>query len=130
MNGQKLLNTTLKINALFSLFSGLDFVVFDRAIVNLLTGSDSQSVMPTGIMLLSFSIFVFAVSMMKDVNKYLVGLIIAMDAMWVAGSVILVAAGGSALTGMGQLLILLVATIIAIFAFFQTRGLRQHLAVS
>ncbi len=130
MSGQQLLNTTLKINALFSLFSGLDFVIFDRAIVNILTGSTEESVMPTGIMLIGFAVFVFLVSTMSRVNKFLVGLIIALDVLWVLGSVALVAAGADALTAAGQILILLVAAVIAGFAFFQTMGLRRHLAGS
>lgn len=128
MSGQKLLNTTLKINALFSLFSGLAFAVFDRAIVNILCGPTEQSIMPTGIMLIGFAVFVFLVSMMSRVNKFLVGLIIALDVLWVIGSVAIVAVGAGAFTTAGQILILLVAAIIAGFAFFQTKGLRRHLA--
>ena len=130
MNGQRLLNTTLRINAAFSLFSGLDFILFDRAIVEIITGEQTQSIVPTGIMLIGFAVFVFAVSMMKTVNKYLVGLIIAMDALWVLGSALLVAAGGSDLTGLGQVLVTGIALVIAVFAYFQAKGLRQHLAAA
>lgn len=127
MSGQKLLNTTLRINALFSLFAGIDLVVFDSTIVNVLTGDNLISILPTGVMLIAFSIFVFTVSILRRVNKYLVGSIIVMDAMWVVGSVALVFSGNEILTLAGQAAVISVALVIASFACFQAMGLRRHL---
>lgn len=127
MKGQKLLNNTLKINALFSMLSGIDFIIFDKSIAGILSEKDLGSLMPMGILLIVFSIFVFAVSMMKNVNKYLVGAIIAMDSMWVIGSVFLLVAGATIFTTGGLILIAVIAFIIALFAFFQTLGLTRHL---
>lgn len=127
MNGQKLLNNTLKVNAGFSLLSGLDFIFFDKSIGRILSGGDFESLAPTGIMLIGFSIFVFIVSMMKKVNKYLVGVIIAMDALWVFGSAFIIATSYAMFTGLGLFLIALVALIIAVFASLQTLGLTKHL---
>ncbi|MDH3491996.1 MAG: hypothetical protein OEM82_00460 [Acidobacteriota bacterium] len=127
MNGQKLLNTTLRVNALFSLLSGIDLVVFDSTIVRVLTDDMLVSILPTGVMLIAFSIFVFSVSMLSNVNKYLVGSIIAMDALWVLGSLALVLSGHEILTFIGQVSVLAVALVIASFAFFQTKGLLRHL---
>lgn len=127
MNGQKLLNNTLRVNAVFSLFSGIDFILFDRSIMSILSGKDLGSLAPTGFMLIGFAIFVFAVSLMKNVNKFLVGAIIAMDTLWVLGSVFLVAANPTMFTAMGIFLILLIAAIIATFATLQSFGLFKHL---
>lgn len=127
MNGQKLLNSTLRVNAVFSLFSGLDFILFDRMIVGVLSGKDLGSLAPVGIMLIGFSAFVFAVSMLKKVNKYLVGAIILMDAMWVFGSAFLVVSSPAMFTNIGLVLILAIALIIGVFAFLQTLGLTKHL---
>jgi hypothetical protein len=124
----QLLNNTLRVNALFSFLSGLDFILFDRAIMGLVTVKSGGGLWPTGVMLIGFSIFVFWVSLLKDVNKYLVGSIIAMDITWIVGSATIVIALGSFLTGIGYFLIVFVAAIIGMFAYFQTKGLLQHLA--
>ena len=128
MNGNQLLNNTLRVNALFSFLSGLDFILCDRAIMDIVTGKSGGGLWPTGAMLIGFSIFVFWVSRLKNVNKYLVGSIIAMDITWIVGSATIVIALGSLLTGIGYFLIVFVAAIIGMFAYFQTKGLRRHLA--
>ena len=128
MNGQKLLNTTLKINAAFSFLSGVDFILFDKAIAGFVFDKDAESLAGTGIMLVVFAIFVFSVSMMNTVNKYLVGSIILMDVLWVVGSGLLVVTSSAFFTTAGILSVLIVAFVIAGFAFFQTKGLRMHLA--
>ncbi len=127
MDGQKLLNNTLKVNAGFSLLSGMDFIIFDKSIGRILSGGDFESLAPTGIMLICFAVFVFAVSMMKKVNKYLVGTIILMDSFWVFGSAFIIATSSAMFTGMGIGLIALVALIIAVFASIQTLGLVKYL---
>ncbi len=127
MKGQKLLNNTLKVNAAFSLFSGIDFIFFDKRIGRILSGGDFESLAPTGFILIGFAIFVLIVSMLKRVNKYLVGAIIAMDVLWVIGSTFVIAMGFATFTTIGLLLIPIVAVIIALFAFLQTKGLRTHL---
>lgn len=130
MNGQQLLNTTLKINALFSMISGLDFVFFDSAIVRIIMDDKLVSILPTGVMLIAFAVFVFLVSKMKTVNRYLVGAIIGMDILWVLGSFALVMSGNEILTAIGRISVVTVAIVIAGFAFFQTKGLRMHLQSS
>ncbi len=127
MDGQKLLNNTLKVNAGFSLLSGVDFILFDKGIGRVLSGGDFESLMPMGLMLLGFAIFVFIVSMLKNVNRYLVGGIIVMDVLWVFGSVLLIATSSSVFTTIGIILITFVAVIIGVFAYFQTKGLRLYL---
>ncbi|NNE66120.1 MAG: hypothetical protein HKN33_06095 [Pyrinomonadaceae bacterium] len=128
MKGQQLLNTTLKINALFSLISGLDFIFFDQTIVRVLTDDKLVSILPTGVMLIAFAAFVFLVSMKKTVNKYLVGAIITMDLLWVFGSFVLVASGHEILTTIGKITTVAIALIIGVFAYFQTKGLWRHLS--
>ncbi|MCU0240161.1 MAG: hypothetical protein MUC29_12030 [Pyrinomonadaceae bacterium] len=78
-------------------------------------------------MLVVFSIFVFTVSRMKEVNRYLVGSIILMDSMWVIGSILLITFGASLFTQIGLLLIGTVAVIIGVFAYLQSFGLIRHL---
>ena len=127
MSGRKLLNNTLRVNALFSMLSGLDLIFFDKTIAQLLSGEELGSFVPVGAMLIAFSIFVFSVSMLASVNKYLVSAIIAMDVLWVIGSAFIIAMGFAALSTIGIFLIATVAFIIALFAFLQLRGLRTHM---
>lgn len=109
------------------MLSGLDFIFFDRKIMGILSENNLGSLMPLGTMLIGFSIFVFVVSMMKDVNKYLVGSIILMDILWVVGTAFLIAIGAAFFTQIGLVLIGGIAVIVATFAFFQTVGLYRHL---
>ncbi len=127
MNGQKLLNNTLRINAVFSMFSGIDIILFDRSLMSILSGKDLGSLAPMGIMLIGFAVFVFFVSMLRKVNKYLVGAIILMDSFWVLGSILLVITNLTTLTAIGVFLILSVALVIGLFAFLQGIGLLKHL---
>jgi hypothetical protein len=127
MNGQKLLNNTLRVNAGFSLLSGIDFIFFDKSIGRILSGGDFESLAPMGFMLIGFAVFVFGVSLMKNVNKYLVGAIIIMDAFWVFGSMVLVTLSSAFFTSLGLILILVIALVIAVFASLQTLGLTKHL---
>ena len=127
MNGQRVLNNTLKVNALFSMFSGIDFIVFDQSIGRVLTSGKFDSLAPTGYMLIGFSLFVFIVSMLKNVNKYLVGAIITMDVLWVIASAFTIILSAATFTTTGLFAIGLVAAIIGLFAYFQTKGLRLHL---
>ena len=126
MNGQKLLNNTLKVNAGFSFLSGLDFILFDKPISGFVYATDPESLAPMGFMLIVFAIFVFAVSMMRNVNKYLVGSIIFMDTLWVIGSGLLIATSSAVFSGPGIVAILSVALIIATFALLQGMGLRMY----
>ncbi len=107
------------------MLAGLDFVVYDKNIADILSDMDVGSLMPTGISLIGFSIFVFIVS--KNINKYLVGVIIFMDALWVLGSIFLMFASAVAFTKIGLALISITAAIIAMFAIFQSFGLVKHL---
>ena len=127
MNGQKLLNNTLRVNAFFSLLSGLDFILFDRELMGILSKKDLGSLASLGAMLIVFAIFVFAISMLKEVNKYLVGAIILMDVMWVLGSGIIIVTSASFLTMFGIMLISIIALIIAVFASLQILGMTKHL---
>ncbi len=126
MNGRKLLNYTLRINAAFSFLPGLGFILFDQNIADILSSKGLGTLTPTGISLIIFSVFVFFVSMMKNVNKYLVGTIITMDILWVIGSLFLIVFSGSIFTTVGLGLISIIAIIIALFAFLQISGLRNH----
>lgn len=130
MKFHKKLNITLKINSAFSVLSGIDFIFFDRKIIGILSENDLGTLMPPGIMLIWFSIFVFAVSTMKNVNKYLVGSIIIMDIMWVIGSAFLMSIWVSFFTPIGLILIGVIAVIVAAFAFFQSIGLYRYLKMS
>ncbi len=127
MKGQKLLNNTLKVNAGFSLLSGLDFIFFDRNIGRIISGGDFESIAPIGYMLIGFALLVLIVSMLKNVNIYLVGAIIVMDAIWVMGSGFLIATNSTIFTTIGLFLIALIAGVIALFAFIQTLGLTKYL---
>ncbi|NNE99332.1 MAG: hypothetical protein HKN25_09975 [Pyrinomonadaceae bacterium] len=127
MNGRSLLINTLRVNAVFSMLSGLDLILFDKTIAQILSGNDIGSFFPIGMMLIGFSVFVFVVSTLSAVNKYLVSAIIAMDILWVVGSIFIIAFGFATFTTIGIVLIGAVAAIIALFAYLQTKGLRIHL---
>lgn len=125
MNGRKLLDYTLRINAAFSFLSGLGIILFDGVIADILSEKELGSLVPTGISLVIFSIFVCLVSMMPTLNKYLVITIITMDIVWVLGSIFLIIFGAAVFTKVGLVFIAGIAVIIALFAALQISGFIQ-----
>lgn len=122
MNNEKLLRTTLFVNAGFSTLSAFDFIFFDRFLTDLIVKDIAFSLIPIGVSLLLFAAFVAFTATRQKINRWFVWTIVAMDLGWVLGSIALVGFA-TVTTFIGNVLILGVAAIIGVFAVLQAKGL-------
>lgn len=116
---EKTLQKYLKINSLFSAFSGLTMLLFSSAL-NAFLGINHLYVFPIiGANLLLFSIMVWYVAHRHSTNSRLVNIITILDGAWVAGSLIIILFQMFDLTKNGYLLIGIVAIWIGFIGYQQ-----------
>lgn len=127
MKGLSLLPLTLHINGITSLVTGLALVFFESGFQQLMDISFPFAIIGVGLVV--FAIFVLVVAKRKPVVPALVWVIIALDVLWVTGSVevILMDTG---ITSIGNWMIGIIALVVADFAIFQFIGLRNILQAS
>ena len=121
MNG---LQKSLIANALFSTFSGLLLILFSGFINGLFDTNNSTVFVVTGILLIGF-----AATILIEVKKQRykgVMWIIAQDLMWVVGSVVLLVIDPFGISIVGNILIALVALIVAGMAIVQFIALKSE----
>ena len=124
MKGLSLLPLTLRINGITSVITGLALMFFEGGFQQLLGINFPFSLV--GIGLVVFAIFVLAVERRKTLVPALVWTIIALDVLWVVGSVEVILAD-TGITAIGNWMIGIVALVVADFAIFQFIGLRNIL---
>jgi len=112
-------------NALFSVVSGLTIVMAHDAVLAWL-GLEGINIAGIGFFLILFAAYLFWLASRKDVSALLVKGVIAGDWLWVVGSALLLALVGKAFSTTGWLLIIIIAVIVAGFAIWQGRGLKQN----
>lgn len=113
----------LLANATFSALSGLIMIACCSSLGSLLGEIRSMDLLLLGIGLLFFASYLLFVAYRKPLVKRQVIAIIIMDLLWVIGSVLLLWLRPIALTETGQLLIILIAAIVACFALWQYRAI-------
>ena len=118
----------LKANAVFSSLSGIAFLVAAKPIAAFLGLSMSTVLIITGIILLIFAADIFYLATRKIVNPKGVMAVIAADALWVVGSIILLVTNVVPLSTEGKWAVGLVAVVVATFADLQYFGLRKILS--
>lgn len=123
-NKSRLLQTTLKANAIFSLLSGLEFFIFKQNVSQFLGWSQNFFIAVIGAGLIGFALFVWQVAISPKVKPAQVKAIIAADIIWVLFSIILIAIPDS-LSFAGKWGAAIVADIVALFAVLQLVGLRR-----
>jgi hypothetical protein len=120
-----LLRTVLRGNTIFSLVSGLVFVI-DAGPLSQFTGIAPTIIFTVvGIGLILYAIFLWRVAAPEMPDRRLVWSVIAADALWVLGSIILLFADPLVLTVGGKWAVGIVADIVATFAVLQYVGLRR-----
>lgn len=118
------LKNTLIINALSSGATGLGLVAFSSTVAQLFGVEQRSPFMSAGIFLVLFAIGVLMVSAGKPINDKAVKVIIALDVLWVIGSLILIAMAGSTISMIGLVAIIAVALWVAGMVILQRRGLQ------
>lgn len=120
------LSTTMQINAITSGATGIGLIAAATPIADLFGVTATSPFIATGIFLVLFSIYVFAVSKGKPINTAGVRLVIIMDILWVIASVIAVIALFSVISGIGSLAIGAVAGWVAGMAYLQNAGVKNE----
>lgn len=116
-----LLQKALVSNAAFSVCSGLILSFFSNQFSEWFQTDNKTPFFVIGLLLLGFSLLVFI-----EFNKqrpFWIKIIIAQDIAWVLVSAVLVVFNPLSISLLGNVIVFLVAIIVAFFAFFQWKGL-------
>ena len=125
-SGKSFLQRTLLGNAVFSGMSGLVMVVAAGAISQFLGLSNPLILVSTGIALLVFMSMLVWLSNQSPVPTSFAWAVIALDILWVAGSLILIFSDLMPLTPSGKWAVAITGDIVALFALLQYLGLRRQ----
>ena len=125
----KTLKNVLIINALSSGATGLGLIVAPRFVANLFEVSLTLPFVAVGVFLSLFASMVYWVSRKDPLNESAVRLIIILDSMWVAGSIIIILFQLFELSNLGYLVIGAVAAWVGLMAWLQYNGVK-HLSFS
>ena len=117
------LRRVLQFNAAFSVISGVTLVVAAAPLSRLFGVGQPAILIGVGLALLAFAVGLFQNSRRESVKQNEVVQAIAMDAVWVAGSIILIGLG--LLNTAGNWATGIVADIVLLFAILQAIGLRR-----
>lgn len=118
-----LLRRVLQANSAFSVISGVTLVAA-AAPLSRLVGVDQPAILiGVGVLLLAFAVGLFLNSRREALNETEVVTAIAMDAAWVAGSIILIGLG--VLSTAGNWAVAILADVVLLFAILQAIGFRR-----
>ena len=126
MNGARGLRGILVADALISGGTGV-LLLAGAGVVGPLLGIPDALLRYAGIILVPFAACVYFLSTRPE-SRRAVLTVVALNGLWVAGSLALLAAGGIAPTTLGTAFVLGQAVVVAIFAELQYAGLRRAVA--
>lgn len=115
------LKNALKVNAFFSLFTGLLMVIFHQNIAGIFGVDQSTIFWIIGILLLLFVFLIFFE--LNKLRPMVIKLIIVLDFIWVLGSLIVLVFNPFGISLSGNVLIFCIALIVLLLGVFQLRGL-------
>lgn len=119
-----LLRLALKLDAVASGALGALLLVTATVLDDLL-GIPLALLVPVGLFLLAYAAFVWIVGTRRRINRTAAWIVVALNLVWVADSVVVVLAGLFSLTGLGVAFVLAQAVAVLLFADLQFLGLRR-----
>lgn len=125
MHDARLLRSALRGNALFSLVSGLAFALAGGPIAHQVGLSEAAPVHALGVALLPFAFAVWTTAGRPGLSRTEGLVICGMDAGWVVGTAVLLAAWPELLNETGRWLAIDIALVVAGFAVWQAVGVRR-----
>lgn len=127
LRSKNLLRGALMANAALSLASGLTLVVASETVAGLLGPAIPANLMlGLGVLFLIFGADVAIVARREEPKLAQAGIITALDAIWVVGSLLVLAFFSQHLSTLGVWLVAIQALIVADFAILQFLGIRQR----
>ena len=126
VNGASGLKGVLVADALISGGTGL-LLIAGAGLLGPMLGINESLMRYAGIVLVPFAAYVYYLSTRRPTRGAVLA-VVALNALWVAASVGLLAAGGIAPTALGTTFVVAQAVVVAIFAELQYAGWRRSLA--
>lgn len=123
------LKNVLTINALSSGVTGLLLIVLSSSFAQWFEVQSTSIFTGTGVFLVTFAVFVYAVGHRKPIDSRLVKLIIGLDITWVVASLLVMVVDYSFISGLGLFLIAAVAFWVAVMVYLQTTGLKTFVRI-
>jgi len=120
-----LLRNTLRGNAIFSVISGLLFVLAAGPVAHFMGVSATLIFIVLGIGLMPFAYIVYRAATSSPIDLRSAKTIIVMDGIWVVGSYVVLLLAWSMLTVGGRWFVALQAEAVFLFALFQVIGVRR-----
>lgn len=119
------LKYAIRGNALFSGISGLTLALLARG-VSVLTGIEPPlAITITGVILIGYAVWLWRLTTQPAIPPASAWLAIALDVLWVVGSVLAIVAGWGSLSQTGKWLVAILADVVGLFAVLQFVGLRR-----
>jgi len=122
---EKNLRNALKSNALFSLMSGMGLIGFHEKVGQVMNISDTFVLQLIGIGLLLFVALLLYSAFRKKLDIRQVKFIIIQDWAWVIGSIVLVIFDPLEISPIGNVLIAVMAAVVALLAILQMKALSK-----
>lgn len=120
-----LLTYAVRGNALFSASSGLALALFARTLSALTGLQPPLAITITGLILVGYAVWLWRLTARSSIPTAAAWLVIALDVLWVLGSLIVILAGWSLLTQTGKWLVAILADVVGLFAVVQFIGLKR-----
>lgn len=121
--GSGLLRTTLRVNSVFSALTGIVMIAFGAPLSDRLGTGTPAILIGLGAATAAYALALWWTASRERIDRRLAVTAVMMDAAWVLGSAVLVAAGP--LTAAGNWTAVLVADVVLLFAVLQFLGLRR-----
>lgn len=122
------LSSILKINAISSGATGILLVIFPNSLAKVFEVGTTAPFIETGIFLILFALFVFGTSVKFPIQRKSVKIIIALDTLWVVGSVLAVLVLYASISLWGSFIIAGVALWVAMMAILQNRAFNNYVS--
>ncbi|MEO5980642.1 MAG: hypothetical protein ABIS36_11380 [Chryseolinea sp.] len=120
------LQNVLRVNAASSGATGLLLVIFSDTVKGLFDVSITWPFSEVGIFLIAFATIVFYVSRINPINQLGIRIILTLDSLWVASSIVLIMLHPFEISFVGNALIAAVALWVALMVYLQFIGSRNY----
>ena len=120
-----LLRMTLKGNALFSVITGVVFIVFSQWLAGFTGIPSPLGFMVVGAGLLAYAILPYQIARQDAINLRHATLIMVADELWVVASIVVLVFGLLPLTAAGKWTVGITADMVAVFAILEYIGIRR-----
>jgi hypothetical protein len=120
------LQNVLRVNAASSGATGILLIMFSDKTKELFDASIAWPFFEVGIFLIAFASIVFYVSNSKPITQLGIRIVLTLDSLWVAGSLVLIVIDPFNISFVGNALIGAVALWVALMVYLQFTGWRSY----